>query len=255
MKKINFNFSNLSKPTKTVFIFSIILTSVVAFDFLLPLTEAASITRPLILGTNIIDLRDISNTANQTSSISGLKAGSTLEITVTDLDANADLMSAEIILSSATSDSSLSDFATTVLTETGLDTGEFRGTITLSSEGPTSGSTLQAPGNDVAIGLGCGWGQDPVTPHAVLAPDANNVYDSVKPQTNGDVADQAGTIMHELGHNLGLGHGSAIKNVDTGVLLASSNVNCRPTNVGVMTYAGQTDSFKIFDPLNPANNQ
>jgi len=152
MKKINFNFSNLSKPAKTVFIVSIILTSVVAIGVLLPLIEAASITYLLTPGTNVLDFRDITNTQNRTVSISSIKAFPTLDITVADNDANANLLSADTVLSSATSNSSPSTFANTILTETGINTGVFTGTITLSSSSATSGSLLQAqPTDDVSV--------------------------------------------------------------------------------------------------------
>jgi len=63
------------------------------------------------------------------------------------------------------------------------------------------------PGNDFVVSLGAvaGSGTD----------------------YNGSVRDQAGTFMHELGHNLRLGHGGG------------DPVNCKPNYLSVMSYARQ----------------
>jgi hypothetical protein len=45
---------------------------------------------------------------------------------------------------------------------------------------------------------------------------------------NGDLSDQGGTFMHELGHNLGLCHGG------------QDDTNCKPNYLSVMSYAFQT---------------
>lgn len=49
----------------------------------------------------------------------------------------------------------------------------------------------------------------------------------------GTVDEQAGTLMHEFGHNLGLLHGGL------------DNVNCKPNYLSVMSYSRQTDSNPI----------
>lgn len=48
---------------------------------------------------------------------------------------------------------------------------------------------------------------------------------------NGTVDQQAGTLMHELGHNLGLTHGGS---------QAQGTVNCKPNYLSVMNYTRQT---------------
>lgn len=48
---------------------------------------------------------------------------------------------------------------------------------------------------------------------------------------------QAGTLMHELGHNLGLSHGG------------QDNTNCKPNYLSVMNYAFQWDDFIPGRPL------
>ena len=57
----------------------------------------------------------------------------------------------------------------------------------------------------------------------------------------GSRAEQAGTFMHELGHNLGLRHGGV------------DNVNCKPHHLSVMNYAYQfpnivTDRLLNYSP-------
>ena len=63
-------------------------------------------------------------------------------------------------------------------------------------------------GNDFAVSLGCGF-------------------------TGGVVDDQqAGTFMHELGHNLNLGHGAPVG-------VAGSTIVCKPNHFSVMDYGRQ----------------
>jgi len=95
----------------------------------------------------MVSLRDISNTANSTSTITGDAVPGTLSITVTDKDANFDSLSADVIMSSATSTTSGISEATATLTETGPDTGTFTGTIALSGS-PTSGNNLETTSGD-----------------------------------------------------------------------------------------------------------
>ena len=51
------------------------------------------------------------------------------------------------------------------------------------------------------------------------------------PHKTGKASDQEGTLMHELGHNLGLGHGGG------------DDVHCKPNYVSVMNYVRQMDWF------------
>jgi len=53
----------------------------------------------------------------------------------------------------------------------------------------------------------------------------------------GTTDEQAGTVMHELGHNLGLRHGGG------------DNINCKPNYLSVMNYSRQLPDFLTNRPL------
>jgi hypothetical protein len=75
-------------------------------------------------------------------------------------------------------------------------------------------SGLAEFGNDFTVTLGAnGWGVNG------------------SGHTAGTQAEQAGTLMHEFGHNLGLGHGG------------SDAVNCKPNYVSIMSYTFQTNGI------------
>jgi hypothetical protein len=82
----------------------------------------------------------------------------------------------------------------------------------------SSSGTSDSPGNQLVVSLGYsgppGWGTDPLTGRTV-----------------GSIPEQAGTLMHELGHNLGLLHGGNV------------TVNCKPNYISVMNWAFQ---FPIY---------
>ena len=78
-------------------------------------------------------------------------------------------------------------------------------------------------GNDFMVSLG-GW--DPPSP--AIAGHSGGV--GSRPQ-------QAGTFMHELGHNLGLRHGGV------------DNTNCKPHHLSVMNYAYQFPNIVTDRPL------
>jgi len=79
----------------------------------------------------------------------------------------------------------------------------------------------EIPGDDSAITL-AGFGPtDPTDPY----------------YQRGTTDEQAGTVMHELGHNLGLRHGGG------------DNVNCKPNYLSVMNYSRQLPDFLTNRPL------
>jgi len=98
----------------------------------------------------------------------------------------------------------------------------------------TSTSGLaEVKGNDMIISLGCGFG-DPYNNHV---------------GSNGTDKEQAGTFMHELGHNLGLDHGGPRQtwNVQTSswdpVNSGYYSQNCKPNYPSVMSYSSQLPTY------------
>ena len=74
-------------------------------------------------------------------------------------------------------------------------------------------------GNDFIVSLGCGFGGSD--------PSGGSI---------GTVDEQSGTFMHELGHNLNLGHGGL---ATLAIGSANYNMNCKPNYLSVMNYARQ----------------
>jgi len=118
--------------------------------------EHESLTKTLTPASNTIEYRDLSNTAISTSTVSTDKSnylpGDTVTITVTDDDANYDPLDFDVVLSSMTSTTSGSVAASAILTETGLNSATFSGTIILSSSSTTSGNVLQTSiGDQISV--------------------------------------------------------------------------------------------------------
>jgi hypothetical protein len=83
-----------------------------------------------------------------------------------------------------------------------------------------SSGTAEVPGNDFVVSLGgTGWGKD-TSGHNVGSRDQ-----------------QAGTFMHELGHNLKLQHGGNVAE------------NCKPNYLSVMSYSRQFSNYVSNRPL------
>jgi len=96
---------------------------------------------------------------------------------------------------------------------------------TCTSSGLSSG-LAELLGNDFIVSLGCGFGgSDPSGGSA------------------GTVDEQAGTFMHELGHNLNLAHGGA---ATLAIGSANYNMNCKPNYLSVMSYPRQMPNA-VFD--------
>ena len=89
--------------------------------------------------------------------------------------------------------------------------------LTCPSGGLSSG-VGEVLGNDFVISLGCGWG----------------TFDTSARSND----QQAGTFMHELGHNLALHHGGPAT-AKIGRTTADYKMNCKPDYLSVMNYARQ----------------
>ncbi len=94
--------------------------------------------------------------------------------------------------------------------------------------GVTSSGCAEMPGNDFQVSLG-GWN--------LGFGDIDG--DGISDEDVGSVSQQAGTLMHELGHNLGLRHGG------------DEDVNYKPNYLSVMNYAFQIDGIPTTQPIEP----
>lgn len=108
--------------------------------------------------------------------------------------------------------------------------------------GPSGNAEVK--GNDGLVALGCGW-DDVFT--------SEEFTDHVTPATDtykeGAINKQAGTFMHELGHNLGLEHGGPRETWDpststwVSVPTIDSSMNCKPNYISVMSYSRQFPTY------------
>jgi uncharacterized repeat protein (TIGR01451 family) len=90
----------------------------------------------------------------------------------------------------------------------------------------TTSGCAELPGNDVQVSLG-GW-----NPGAPADRDGDGLPDA----NVGTIAQQAGTLIHELGHNLNLQHGGG------------DGLNFKPNFVSAMNYLFQTAGVPPNDP-------
>ena len=94
-------------------------------------------------------------------------------------------------------------------------------------------------GNDFIVSLGCGWG-------GAAAGSPSGTYGGGA----GTRQEQAGTLMHELGHTLSLGHGGpAYDNPVPPYGGTNYNMNCKANYFSVMSYSHQVPTASL-----PAGN-
>jgi hypothetical protein len=87
--------------------------------------------------------------------------------------------------------------------------------------GGSSSGSAELPGTDLFVSLGApGWGQNSEGNHTVGSHDQ-----------------QEGTLIHELGHNLGLRHGGDV------------DENCKPNYLSAMSYSFQFSDYVSGRPL------
>ena len=114
---------------------------------------------------------------------------------------------------------------------TPLLAGLYIGTASWAIRSIKLGSQVKAeiPGNDFMVALGGS--------HEGRSPDQDG--DLLNDVHVGTVVEQAGTIMHELGHTLGLRHGGHEEN------------NKKPNYFSVMNYVYQKGEYQEYQPLRP----
>lgn len=94
------------------------------------------------------------------------------------------------------------------------------------SSGGRSGAA-ELKGNDISITLGVGFGET----------NSNHAG------TEGTRQQQAGTIAHEVAHNLNLDHGAPAQLLGTTTSPLSRTDNCKPNHISIMNYARQLPTF------------
>jgi len=149
--------NNFTKSSKSIFIVSLLVLTLTTGGLLLPYIIAEhggdGIIKPVGVGANVVEFRDITNVLPSGSTIttdfSSIESDSSFTITVEEEDANLDSSAVDVTQNAtAYSDPVTKVNATTIMTETGPDTGIFTGTINVSDEGPTAGDVLEIDSGD-----------------------------------------------------------------------------------------------------------
>jgi hypothetical protein len=112
--------------------------------------------------------------------------------------------------------------------------------------GPTSSSghsDLGGGDSEVTFGL---WGVDDPSTSALCLGDPSQPLQSGQAYCNnqmGSALQQAGTLMHEVGHTLTLTHGGTLYNVPNNPSVPAYEPNCKSNFLSVMSYLFQVRGF------------
>jgi len=143
---------NLVNPVfiASILVFSIAGLGIIIQDVSADHGEEPGITKAVVNGSNTLSFRDIANTAPQTSTLtldmSQAKQG-LVTINLEELDANLDSTAIDLVIATANSTTSGPVKANVTLTETGIATGIFSGTLFLSTT-ESIDDTLQVSNGD-----------------------------------------------------------------------------------------------------------
>lgn len=143
---------------KPVFIASILVFSIAGLGIILQDVSAEhgedpGITTAVVVGSNTLSFRDITNTAPQTSTLtldeSKVKKKGFYTINLEELDANLDVTAIDTVIATASSTTSelVMESASVTLTESDVNTGIFSGKLIFGDE--TVGNTLHVEKGDV----------------------------------------------------------------------------------------------------------
>jgi hypothetical protein len=142
----------------------------------------------------------------------------------------------------------------TTTTFTIATTGVANGTYNFGNEsrlqlmylGPTSSSGhSDLGGGDSMVTFGL-WGADDPTTSPLCQGDPSKALQAGQiycDNQQGTLLQQAGTLMHELGHTLTLTHGGVYYNNASTPYVASYDANCKPNFLSIMSYLFQVRGF------------
>lgn len=120
--------------------------------------------------------------------------------------------------------------------------------VTYAGPTSTSGHSDFAGGGDSAITFGLWGADDPPGPPSCQGDPSQPLVSGQAYCNNqmGTVQQQAGTLMHELGHTLTLTHGGMYFSTTNFPFVPSFAPNCKPNMLSIMSYLFQARGFPDF---------
>ena len=151
------NVHNIANAAKPVFVISLLVLSIIGQGLIQSAYASHNgehgIKKPVVAGPNTISFRNLL-LVNQSSTLTidtSQAANGILTINLVELDKNLNATTLDVATATATSPTSGAAEAIVPLTETGIDTGTFSGTLLL-SQTETTGNKLQiSQGEDVTV--------------------------------------------------------------------------------------------------------